>query len=71
MKKSKAAAEVVASYGGALHGGTKNLSFEHQGDGTATLGKANQDEFYREIGQLRVKATVTTAADLVQSTICE
>ena len=64
-------AEIVASYGTALHGGTKNLSFEKQGDGIAILGTACQDEFYREIGQLRVKATVTTAADLVQSAICE
>ena len=71
MKKSMVAMELTSSYGGAAHGGVRNLSFEGQGNGTATLGKAGKDEFWREIGQIRMKTTVTTAADLMKTYVCE
>ncbi len=71
MKKSKVAAELTSAYGNALHGGVRNLSFEGQGNGSAVLGKAGQDEFWRQIGQLRMQATVTTAIDLVRVNVCE
>ena len=71
MKKSAVSMDVSSSYNGAEHGGVRNLTFEHQGDGIALLGKANQDEFWKEIGKLHMKMTVTTAADLVKTHVCE
>ena len=70
-KKSMVIMEVVSSWSGALHGDIRNLSFEGQGNGNALLGKAGQDEFWRELGQLRLKTTVTTAADLMRGRVCE
>ncbi|MEZ4309734.1 MAG: thrombospondin type 3 repeat-containing protein [Polyangiaceae bacterium] len=70
-KKSKVAMEVVSSWGGALHGGIRGISFENQGNGTAVLGKPSQDEWWREVGQLRMQTTVTTAQDLVRAQVCE
>lgn len=71
MKKSSVSMSLTSGFVGASYGGVHNLSFEKQGDGVALLGKAGQDEFWKEVGQVRIQSTVTTAADLVKISVCQ
>lgn len=71
LKKSWVAVDLTATVQGGLDGKETNRSFEAQGDGVALLGKASQDEFFRLQGGVRIQATVTVAADLIEVQYCE
>jgi len=67
---SKTAIDVSSRIVNGVRGNEKNVSFEHQGNGFAILGKAGEDEFWKEITQIHIQSTVTTAADLVSYDVC-
>jgi hypothetical protein len=65
------AMEVVAQVVNGRKGGEKNISFEGQGNGFAVLGVPSEDEYWREILQVRMKTTVSTKADLMSFQVCK
>ncbi len=67
----KVAMEVVTKVVNGKKGNEKNITFEGQGNGFAVLGVASEDEFWREVLQVRMKTTVTTKADLMSFQVCK
>jgi len=71
-RRSRVAIEVTTKVVGALQGQERNVSFERQGDGHATLGTPSQDEFFREVdGTVRMKTTENVTADLMSQKVCQ
>jgi len=69
---SRVAMEATTQVVGGLQGQERNMSFERQGDGLATLGTPSQDEFFRELNAVvRMKTTVNVAADLMSQKACQ